>query len=514
VFDADDPQAPQPVPWRPADDDIEPFGDLCGDPVTGQGPGDRPLGEVEQELPGYQGTWGSGPHNVAVTGDVEAAKSTLAQYVQGDFCVGTVPGGSAADGYAAEKSVSTVKGVEYATYSADSRGAWLLVMLLTDDDEAKAEIETLVGPEQWAYTAVLSFFYPVIHSDAADPSNAPLAIEPIVAARDTLIDTGNGMTLCNGSVLESRPPQCPFATPVTGLTWDDVPWAETAAGITFVDAVIVGTFDDDGEVLSATQVFRSDDPTAPQPPKYDPREAPSDVPGPSDEALQDAQQALKPLTRDVVIDPMTDDLVWSALTSESRLGNRLEISVRRETPALLDMIEAAVGPDVWPYTDVIPFFYPVKGSAIPASTTPPATAAPSLIAPMLVITDEERAWAEESVASDLRDADDPSATATMAKATFGQYEALWDIDVPVPPGPPARDTEVIVVTLSASLGNRAMRGPIGGHSDPATGTINVIDASTGESIIYATLLGEEPSTDRITDLPGPIEDVKLPEGFR
>ena len=71
-----------------------------------------------------------------------------------------------------------------------------------------------------------------------------------------------------------------------------------------------------------------------------------------------------------------------------------------------------------------------------------------------------------------------------------------------------------MVTLSASLGNRAMRGPIGGHSDPATGTINIIDASTGESIIYATLLGEEPSTDRITDLPGPIEDVKLPEGFR
>ena len=153
-------------------------------------------------------------------------------------------------------------------------------------------------------------------------------------------------------------------------------------------------------------------------------------------------------------------------------------------------------------------------SASPASTTPPATAAPSLIAPMLVITDEERAWAAESVASDLRDATNRDVTATMAKTTFEEYEALWDIDVPEPPGPPASSTAVIVVTLSASLDNRAMRGPLGGHTEPATGTINVIDASTGESIMYATLLGEETASGRITELGGPIEDVELPEGFR
>lgn len=431
-----------------------------------------------------------------------------------------------------------------------------------------------------AVGGVVQQFRPAPYALPASPTPPTSAANggQVLAARDMLIDTGTGMSLCNGSVLESYPPQCPFPTPVRGISWDDVPWAETASGITFTDAIIVGTFD--GDLFNSTQVFRDDDPAAPQPPESGPRpdlptlcDAPvrgagslsttvliataealpgyqafwvspnqvthnvavtedvegarsalaevfggelcvGTVAGPTDQVLKDAQQALTPLKRDLPSDAMTDGSIWYTSPFMSKLGNRLEVNVRRETPALLDEIQAAVGPDVWPHTDIIPFFYPVGGSAIPDPTSRATIPLPPGPATPLVITDEERAWAAESVASDLRDADDTSATATMAKATFEQYEALWDIDVPVPPGPPAGDTEVIVVTLSASLGNRAMRGPIGGHSAPATGTINVIDASTGESVIYATLLGEEPSTDRITDLPGPIEDVKLPEGFR
>ncbi len=103
-------------------------------------------------------------------------------------------------------------------------------------------------------------------ASATGPVNDdPVNTGQVVAALATLLDTGSGMTVCNGFVEQSRPPQCPFTTPVTGITWEDVPWAETDAGTTFIEnVIIVGTFD--GGTFVATAVFREGDPAAPQSP--------------------------------------------------------------------------------------------------------------------------------------------------------------------------------------------------------------------------------------------------------
>ena len=269
------------------------------------------------------------------------------------------------------------------------------------------------------------------------PTNSTVNGGQLVAARALLLQAGTGMTLCNGYMMESDPPQCSYVMPVTGITWDDVPWAESADGITFAEnVIIVGTFD--GETFVATQVFRDGDQTAPQPPS---RVTDEDLPtlcenptrgtgpysvetlittaealpgyqalwlspnqittnaaftedvegarsalaevfggelcvgtveGPTEQALQDAELALEPLTMDEDSDALIPDSVWSTSSSVSRLGNRLEVIVERNTPELLSEIEAAVGDEVWPHTDVRPFFYPVLNDPSPAPTTAPA----------------------------------------------------------------------------------------------------------------------------------------------
>ena len=437
-------------------------------------------------------------------------------------------------------------------------------------------------------------------SPSASVSPIPLGqYDQLVAARDTLIDTGNGMTLCNGSVLESRPPGCPFPTPVTGITWNDVPWAETADGIsshetpgsiTFADAIIVGTFD--GDAFVATQVFREDDPAAPQPPgTITDEELPTlcDAPtrgtgpdsvedlivaaenlpgyqalwvspnqvtynvavtsdvesaqsalteifggelcvgtvdGPTERGLQDAELALEPLKPDVH-DPTATISVWNTFSSISTRGNRLEVSVRRNTPVLLDKIQAAVGPEVWPHTDIIPFFYPVEGSATqdstPSANSPGGTGTPTTPA----FTDEQRGWAEEVVGDVLGSVGEPgqpAVTARMAKVTYGQYMSVWNMDIPEPPGPTPDDAEILVVALSASLDGSSMHAgpPRLTTPDPTAsqtprepiGTVTVLDPSTGESLSHATVIGGDPPADLIMNLPGPIEDVALPQGFR
>ncbi|MGV8845685.1 hypothetical protein [Tessaracoccus sp.] len=266
-------------------------------------------------------------------------------------------------------------------------------------------------------------------ASATGPVNdSPLNPGQVVAAQTTLLDTGGGMTLCNGLVLQSRPPQCPFTTPVSGITWQDVPWAETASGTTFTEnVIIVGTFD--GYTFVATDVFREGDPAAPHSPAtiHDEdlptlcenptrgtgaysvealmvaaenlpgyqalwvspnqvtyniavtedvegaRSALSEVfggemcvgtlQGPTDQTLQAAQLSLEPLTMDEGTATTADDAVWSTSVSVSTRGNRLEVFVRRDTPELLAQIEAAVGEDVWPHTDVWPFFYTVNDVA-------------------------------------------------------------------------------------------------------------------------------------------------------
>ncbi|MDO5736370.1 MAG: hypothetical protein Q4P15_07835 [Propionibacteriaceae bacterium] len=244
------------------------------------------------------------------------------------------------------------------------------------------------------------------------------------------------------------------------------------------------------------------------------------VPGPDAATLGAAEEAVNALwpREPGQLEPFVDTDVWAEAT-----GTSLRVTVLDDTDDIRSRVEEAVGAEVWPYTRVIPLLFEVDAVALePRVDTP--TPMPPGPATALVITATDRQRAEESVASDLRDAVGTAATARMAKATFEQYEALWSIDVPYPPGPPAPHTEVLVVTLQASLENRVMRGgPLDGEPGTgtgtinvidATGTINVIDADTGESIIYATLLGDEPQADRITQLPGPMEEVTLPDGFR
>ena len=580
VYEEGDPEAPQPA-WA-IDDELDRFRDLCTDPTTGQGAGDRPLEEVVMELPGYQGSWPNGKtNNVAVTRDVEAARKTLTEKVKDDFCVGTIPGPSAADGEAMAQSVSAVPGVDAAHFAYDVRGAVILVELLTDDEEVKSEIESLVGPDMWPSVVIRPFFYPVRGSALPEPSGSPSLSNPSaahdspVALEGALLEVDGDIGLCYGGgmlITEHYPPGEPMCgggfVPVSGLA---MPKPNERYGI------LVGTFD--GTTFHAIRLYgpgEEDRPRSPlqtmppEPPdvceeqtgtgtsaeeelnsaaaalpgyqglwltsdmsashyrvavthgvdeaqaalleKFDVLLCVATVPGPDEATLRAAEEAVMALwpRKPGELEPYVSTDAWAGPT-----GMSLRVTVLNDTDEIRSKVMEAVGPEVAPYTQVIPAMFPVDPSALEPRVDTPTPMPPGPATP-LVITAADRQRAEESVASDLQDADGTSAKATMAKATFEQYEALWTIDVPYPPGPPSGDTEVLVVTLSASLGNRVMHGgPPGGPAlGKAAGTIKVIDAKTGESVIYATLLGDEPQAERIAQFPGPIENVELPEGFR
>ncbi|RMB62261.1 hypothetical protein EAX62_06805 [Tessaracoccus antarcticus] len=160
VYGMFDPKAPQdPSETGDAEDAYK---DLCSDPIQGTGPGDRSMEEVARALPGYQMDWPGGPNfNVAVTGDLVAARRALAPYVERVFCVATVPGPSRADGEPVAKAVSAIAGVEDSYYAANAQGAWITVVTLTDDQSVKAEVEKVVGASMWPRILFSSFFYPV-----------------------------------------------------------------------------------------------------------------------------------------------------------------------------------------------------------------------------------------------------------------------------------------------------------------------------------------------------------------
>lgn len=72
-----------------------------------------------------------------------------------------------------------------------------------------------------------------------------------------------------------------------------------------------------------------------------------------------------------------------------------------------------------------------------------------------------------------------------------------------------------MVTLSAPLSKPYVAAVPASDDRTAiksAGTIKVIDAATGDLIIHVTLAGGRPG-DHLTELPGPREDVALPEGF-
>jgi hypothetical protein len=61
----------------------------------------------------------------------------------------------------------------------------------------------------------------------------------------TVLDDGDGPVVCAGGVMDSYPPQC-SGPALDGLDWDDVPWAETANGVTWAEMAIEVGIDDGG----------------------------------------------------------------------------------------------------------------------------------------------------------------------------------------------------------------------------------------------------------------------------
>lgn len=110
---------------------------------------------------------------------------------------------------------------------------------------------------------------------AATPPSAPVTTSPL--QRDetqqyrtiaTVLEAGDsGPRLCH-AVAESYPPQCD-GPPIVGWDWDAVDGEETASGVTWVDAVLTGTWD--GERFTVTRPAESVS-AWPEPPPVDPAE--------------------------------------------------------------------------------------------------------------------------------------------------------------------------------------------------------------------------------------------------
>lgn len=626
VYRTDDDTAPRRDSSLGIGGNYDGMGQLCQDPVMGHGPGDRPLGEVERELTTYQGSWGRDPYNVAVTGDVESARNTLVEYVEGEFCVAALPGPSAANGHAAEARAQTVSGVEWADYSALDHGASLQVTILVDDAEVRAALETAVGQEVWPSTDVASFFYPATLAEPSPTANpaSPTATPPYahgdpveITGWITVTDGVMGLCYGGGSMgvgmgrdpIEFTPPECVDSfLPVTGIPMPE---------FTNLYGTVVGTFD--GSVLDATRWYggnwRTPGSFVPdeysshsysEPPQtvdicdYQPgrgsltgeRVSPSDpsaldararaLPGYQgwwteyDENSEDqgpsgppvvgyrvavthgaeaAQETLLensafPLCVGTVPGPdeatlvaameRVDDILFPHVEGKATLfdgegsgvvvdetGARLEIVILAETTDVTAAVREAVGPEVWQWTDIRPRLETVDPAALEPAPDAPVVM-PSGPTTSLSITDDDRSRAEAVVATDLQAAAGTSASATMAKATFEQFEALWPIDweamrrmhrrpdMGVQGAPLPADAEVLLVALSAPLSEPYIAAvPASDERGPSknAGTINVIDASTGDLIIHVTVAGGKPG-DRLTELPGPREDVTLPKGFR
>ena len=89
--------------------------------------------------------------------------------------------------------------------------------------------------------------------DSEPPSVSTPTIDPnqLLAGNGTVLDDGDGPQLCLGGVQESYPPQC-GGVPLAGWDWDAVEGEESAAGTTWGEFRVVGTYD--GEVFTVSEV--------------------------------------------------------------------------------------------------------------------------------------------------------------------------------------------------------------------------------------------------------------------
>ena len=72
----------------------------------------------------------------------------------------------------------------------------------------------------------------------------------LLEGNGTVLDDGRGPQLCLGGVAESYPPQC-SGVPLAGWAWGAVEGEESAAGTTWGDFHVVGTYD--GETFTVTE---------------------------------------------------------------------------------------------------------------------------------------------------------------------------------------------------------------------------------------------------------------------
>ena len=87
--------------------------------------------------------------------------------------------------------------------------------------------------------------------DSDPPPVTMPTVDPaqLLEGSGTVLDDGSGPQLCLGGVAESLPPQC-GGIPLAGWDWGAVEGEESAAGTTWGDFQVVGTYD--GEVFTVT----------------------------------------------------------------------------------------------------------------------------------------------------------------------------------------------------------------------------------------------------------------------
>lgn len=80
-----------------------------------------------------------------------------------------------------------------------------------------------------------------VPSSTTTAAPTPAGGRPRLVASSTVLDSGSGPELCAGLVLQSLPPQCGTAVPLTHWTWPA--GSEHRAGVRWGDYAVVGTYD-------------------------------------------------------------------------------------------------------------------------------------------------------------------------------------------------------------------------------------------------------------------------------
>jgi hypothetical protein len=164
---------------------------------------------------------------------------------------------------------------------------------------------------------------------AAEPTGRPAGE---LTTRAFVLDEGDGAQLCFGA-LESLPPQCGGPL-IIGWDWDEVEGEERAAGSTWGDYEVFGTWDGSGLTLTRAPV--PDDPRLPS------TEAPRPAPAPGDPA--DAATVARAVEDFRAADADPDDRRWVTSSDESQ--GRALVNVIHDDGTLQAEADAEYGPGI------------------------------------------------------------------------------------------------------------------------------------------------------------------------